>query len=132
VLYVLQAIEETANWTTSKIEAMRRLLEHTKNFIRSAIPKIYSHELVELIFEQPYCRIADVVKANLAERQTASRYLKNLAKIGVLQEEEFGREKVFLHPKLLLLLRRDSNEIAPYLAPSVDSDGSPLAKAESR
>jgi Fic family protein len=33
---------------------------------------------------QPYCRIANVVNAGLAQRQTASVYLKELAKLGIL------------------------------------------------
>jgi len=38
------------------------------------------------LFKQPYCRIANVVDAGLAKRQTASVYLKSLAEIGVLRE----------------------------------------------
>ena len=56
-------------------------------------------ELVELIFEQPYCRIRNVVDAGVAERQTAAVYLKQLAKIGVLKEVKVGREKLFINPR---------------------------------
>ena len=46
------------------------------------MPKIYSRELTELIFVHPYCRIGDVVKADIAKRQTAAVYLKALAASG--------------------------------------------------
>ena len=55
-----------------------------------------------------------MVEAKLAERQAASRYLKQLVDIGVLQEETVGREKLFLHTKFLTLLIRDSNEFTEY------------------
>ena len=47
-------------------------------------------------------------------RQAASRYLKALAAAGVLREQAFGKEKLFVHPKLMNLLTRDSNAFAPY------------------
>jgi Fic family protein len=115
VLYILEGIEETANWTKDKIAAIRKLLEHTTWFVREQLPKVYTKELVLLIFEKPYCRIGDVVEEGIAERQTASRYLKELARIGVLQEEEKGRERIFIHPKLMgLLAARDSGTFTPY------------------
>jgi Fic family protein len=35
-------------------------------------------------FNQPYCRIENLVDAGIAKRQTVSRYLATLADIGVL------------------------------------------------
>ena len=82
--------------------------------MRAKLPKIDSHELVDVIFAQPYCRIANVVDAKIAGRQAASRYLKALVAIGVLREQKFGKEKLFVHPKLMTLLTRDGNSFQPY------------------
>ena len=109
VLYMLRGVEETAGWTNGKIAAVRRLAADTTRYVREALPKIYSRELLDVIFEQPYCRIANVVEAGIAGRQAASRYLKALAGAGVLREQAFGKEKLFVHPKLMALLTRDSN-----------------------
>ena len=114
ILFVLRGVEETATWTTDKIEAIRQLADHTAGYIRESLPKIYSHELVQTIFEQPYCRIKNVVDADIAERQAASRYLKKLVEVGVLQERAEGREKLFVHAKLLRLLTQDDNRYHPY------------------
>jgi len=114
ILFMLQAVEETAQWTTAKIGAIRRLAEHTSNYIRDKQPKIYSRELVDVIFEQPYCRIANLVDKKIAQRQVASSYLKDLISVGVLREQQVGREKLFIHPRLMQLLTRDSNEFADY------------------
>ncbi|RLB49511.1 MAG: Fic family protein [Deltaproteobacteria bacterium] len=114
LLYMLRGVEETAAWTTGKVGAIHKLAAHTAEYIRATRPKIYSHELVNVIFEQPYCRIANLGEAGIAKRQAASRYLKELVKLGVLREQQVGREKLFVHPKLMALVTRESNEFAPY------------------
>jgi Fic family protein len=114
ILYVLRGVEETAVWTQGKIEAIRKLSRHTAEFFRSRLPKLYSRELIDLIFEQPYCRIQNITQAGLAERHAASRYLKNLVSIGVLEEKTVGRERLFVNPKLLKLLTEEANDFESY------------------
>ena len=111
---MLKAVEETANWTTSKIGAIRLLAAQTSELIRTKLPKIYSYELVTVIFEQPYCRISNLIEAKIAGRQAASRYLKQLVELGLLEEKSVGRDKLFVHPKLLQLLTQDSNQFTSY------------------
>jgi Fic family protein len=108
VLFMLRGVEETSIWTTKKIAAIRELADHTAAFVREKLPKIYSRELVDILFEQPYCRIANLVEAGIVGRQAASRYLKGLTSIGVLVEQAVGREKLFTHPRLLALLTSDA------------------------
>ena len=117
ILYVLRGVEETAIWTTAKIAAIRTLQDHTVEHVKQHAAKIYSRELVELIFEQPYCRIGNITEANLGERHAASRYLKTLVKVGVLQESTMGKDKLFIHPRLMRLLTQDSNDFIRYPKP---------------
>ena len=114
ILYMLDAVEETARWTTAKIHAIRELMQATADHVRQAVPVLHSRELVELIFAQPYCRIANVVEAGLAQRQTASVYLKQLCDIGVLKEIKAGREKLFIHPRLMTLLTAEHHTVPHY------------------
>jgi Fic family protein len=114
VMYMLKGVEETAKWTTAKIAAIRELLKQTTAHVKTEAGKIYSRELVEIIFEQPYCRIANLTAADIAGRQAASRYLKRLVEIGVLTETNIGNDKLFVHPKLMRLLTQDSNEFVRY------------------
>ena len=116
ITFILKGVEETSHWTTEKIQAITQLAEHTREFIKESLPKVYSYELVDLIFEQPYCRINNLVERDIAKRQTASVYLKQLCEIGVLVEIEMGREKLFLHPKLLELLTSDNTSLNRYSA----------------
>lgn len=114
VMYMLKGVEETAVWTCKKIDAVRSLLSHTVSYVQRQLPDIYSRELVELIFSQPYCRIANLVECGVAKRQTASVYLKHLVEIGVLKEMKVGRDKLFIHPKLVSLLKQDTNNFSEY------------------
>jgi len=114
LLYMLAAVAETAAWTTQKITAVRALVDITREHLRTSLPKVYSFELVQLIFEQPYCRIQYLVERGIAKRQTASVYLKQLCDIGVLVEKSVGKEKIFLHSKLVNLFTQESNVIENY------------------
>jgi Fic family protein len=109
IFFVLDGVEETCTWTTDKIKSIRELMEHTGQYVQSRLPKIYSWELVELLFRQPYCRIGNLVDAGIAKRQTASVYLKQLSEIGVLREIKSGRENIFVHPKYIELLSGEEN-----------------------
>jgi Fic family protein len=114
ILFMLEAIRETAHWTTRKVQAIRQLMDITTEYVRENCPKVYDRDLLDLIFVQPYCRIANVVDAGIANRQTAANYLKELCVIGVLKETKFGREKLFIHPRFLELLTAESHSVIPY------------------
>jgi Fic family protein len=116
LLYMLSAVQETSEWTTAKIKAIDDLMTSTVRFVSAERPKIYSRELIEIIFTQPYCRIANIVQGGLANRATASKHLKQLADIGVLVERKEGRENLYINARFLDLLISDSNEAAPFNA----------------
>ena len=121
VRYMLTGVEETCLWTTDKIKAIRELMEHTAEFVQTRLPKVYSWELVELLFKQPYCRISNIVDSGIAKRQTASVYLKQLAELGVLREIKSGRENIFVHPKYVELLTGEENVWVYYAGVETDS-----------
>lgn len=117
IIYMLTAVADTANWTTAKIVAIRQLQDGARAFIRINAAKIYSHELVDMLFEQPYCRIQNLTEAGIAKRQTASSYLQQLISLGVLQEIKIGREKLFVHPNFVRLLTSEDHPVAGYEMP---------------
>ena len=117
VIFILRGIGETARWTTSKIAAIRDLQERCVSHVRQQVPKMYSRELVDAVFELPYCRIGNLTERGIAKRQTASVYLKELVRIGVLEEKQAGKERLFINVRLMHLLTRESNLTEPYSAP---------------
>jgi Fic family protein len=124
IRFILAGVEETCNWTTDKIKAIRELMEHTAEFVHAKLPKTYSWELVEVLFRQPYCRINNLVDADIAKRQTASVYLKQLCEIGILKEIKSGRENLFVHPKYIELLTGEENVWVYYAGVETESERS--------
>jgi Fic family protein len=116
ILYVLTAVEETSQWTTAKIASIRGLMAETTAYVRTAAPRM-PHAVVERIFTQPYVRIASLVEAGIAKRETASAYLKQLTDLGVLEEEKTGRDKIFLHRKYIDVLFGEEHAFQPYPRP---------------
>src|SRR5690606_13104697 len=85
ILFMLEAVENTSRWTTDKIAVVRALMAETTEYVREKLPKIYTYELIQVLYAQPYCRIDNLVERGIAKRQTASAYLKQLVEIGVLE-----------------------------------------------
>jgi Fic family protein len=104
ILYLLDAIEVTAKSTLEKVDAILSLMDATAEKIKTARPAIYSRELVEVLFEQPYVRIMFLERADVAKRQTASRYLKELESIGLLRSVRHGREVYYVNEGLVEVL----------------------------
>jgi Fic family protein len=105
ILYMLEAVENTAHDTTVKILAIRDLLAETLEKAKRVLPKTtFSKELIELIFEQPYCKIRFVEKAGIAKRLTATKYLRDLEKAGLVRAQKRGTELIFINHHLWRLL----------------------------
>lgn len=105
ILFMLQAVQTTAEKTMHKIDGIRTLLEETLEEARDKLPgRVYSKELIELLFEQPYCKIKFLVDRGIAKRQTAGDYLSKLEQAGILKSKQVGRETLYLNTKLYSLL----------------------------
>jgi Fic family protein len=105
LLYMLEAMEATAHGTTQKINAIHDLLFETLEKAKRILPKrTFSKELIELTFEQPYCKIRLVEEAGIAKRLTATKYLRDLAKAGFVTPVKKGRELIFINHALWSLL----------------------------
>jgi Fic family protein len=108
--YMLEGVRTTAQDTCYRIDAINNLRHQVSNEIRDSLPKIYSHELVQQLFAQPYTRISNIVNAGVAKRQTASTYLQALCDVGILEEHALGKEKLFLFPRLVEVLTQKLDE----------------------
>ena len=72
--------------------------------VKSDAPKIYSKDLMELVFRYPYSRIRFIEEAGIAQRKTASVYLRELEHLGVLRGVKIGRELYYINDAFLALL----------------------------
>lgn len=106
ILFILKGIEETALYTLEKINSINSLMHETIVFAKEQLPaRVYSKELIELLFEQPYCKVKYLVDNGIAKRQTAAEYLNALEAIGILKSQKVGVENLYLNVKLFELLK---------------------------
>ena len=104
VLYVLDAVEQTSIETLSSIKGIYVAQTEMMERLKTNAPKIYSKELVDVLFEQPYCKISFLVERGIAKEQTASRYLRQLTKLGELDMVKRGRENYYINKPLWNIL----------------------------
>ena len=101
----MKAVDYTALYTLKKLGKIYDALQDTIKLCKSELPNhMYSKELIELLFEQPYCKINFLVDKGIAKRQTASNYLLKLEEIGVLNRYIAGKESLFLNTSLSNIL----------------------------
>ncbi len=106
VLYMLEGVEQTARETGERVRRILDLMENVRQEVHAKAPRIYSKDLIELIFQHPYCKIQFLLDAQLAKRQTASEYLRNLAELGLLRPLKIGRERYYVNERLFAELVR--------------------------
>jgi len=105
VLFILKGIEQTANETIGRVNKISRLFIKTQELVRKQAPKSYSKELIELLFEHPYCKAEYLTDRLAISRITASKYLKALEEIKVLQSKQVWKETLYINTKLFDLLK---------------------------
>jgi Fic family protein len=101
LMYMLDSVEVTAESAIQKIRCLIALLSEAQTEIKEKLPKIYSKDLVEVLFKLPYCRINFLEQAGIAKREAASKYLRKLAEIGLLQSVKAGREHYYINKRML-------------------------------
>lgn len=107
ILYMLAAVEQTARSTLVKIVAIRDLQASIRDHARTVSRGGRDAEFLDLLFEQPYCRIAGVVERCRVSRPTATGWLNELVQAGILKDHRSGRDRLFVNHRFLDLLRRD-------------------------
>ena len=106
ILYILDMVESTAIKGLKQITQIEKLMTEMALAIQQQLPpKIYSKELMELLFKLPYTKRAFLVEAGIGNPKTASLYLNELEKAGFLKSEYVGKEKLYLNTELMKILR---------------------------
>jgi Fic family protein len=111
ILYILEGLRQTAVSIVKKIDAIHDLQVKTQERIRELISSGANADLLAVLFEQPYCRISNVVSRCKVSRPTATGWLNSLVAGGVLSDTKIGRERLFVNAAFFDLLVRD--EVIP-------------------
>jgi Fic family protein len=106
ILYMLKGVEQTARETIAQIRSIQKLFINTQEKIRKEVPKAYNKELLEILFEHPYCKTEILTERLKISRITASKYLKLLEDVDILKSRKVWKETLFINTRLFELLRK--------------------------
>lgn len=88
------------------VNDISNLMEKTKQNIQESLPKIYSKDLIEILFSHPYTKIDFLVDELGLTRQTASKYLKELESLGILESIQIKNSKFYINVELFDRLKK--------------------------
>ena len=106
ILYMLDMVEITAIKGLDRLESIIELMETTGQEIKDKLPKVYSKDLVEVIFKLPYTKRQNLIDIELGTPKTVGNYLMALEEEGFLQSVRVGKEKLYLNQKLMNILEK--------------------------
>jgi Fic family protein len=106
VLYMLKAVEETSRGTLRLIHEIHEAMNTVSSVMKQQQKKLYSKDFLELLFEKPYVRVADMVDKGIASRNIAANHLRSLEKSGVLRSEKKGRDILYINVSLYDILKK--------------------------
>lgn len=104
IIYILDAVKNTSIITLNKINQIKELFDKTRHEIQTKFKTIYSKDLVEYLFMQPYCRIEFITRKNIASRNTASKFLGALAEKDILRKIKVRNSVLYLNEALMEIL----------------------------
>ena len=108
IVYMLKMVEITSNKAKDRISKIEELMKIMSNEIKNKLPKIYSKELVDILFHLPYTKRMHLEKAGLGNLKTVGNYLNKLEEEGILKSVYLGKEKLYLNYKLMGILQGES------------------------
>ena len=101
ILFMLDAVIQTSEYTIYKINRMRSLISKTEGIIpKSLLAKMN----VSKLFEQPYIRPKNLLSEKIKSINTAKKYLAELEGLGLLSKEKIGKEFVWFNTELMDIL----------------------------
>lgn len=105
ILFILKGIEETAKDTLELVKRINVEIESMRNEIKLKLPKIYSKELIDLLFYEFYTKTIYIEKGLSITRKTAVSYLSSLEKAEFLVSEKIGKERIYKNKRLYDLVK---------------------------
>ena len=105
VLYLLTAVENTAQQTIGTVTDIKAAVLDYKHRIRAAF-KFYSQDLINNLFIHPYTKIEFVERDLKVSRLTATKYLDVIAQAGLLRKVKVGRSNYYINVALNEILTR--------------------------
>jgi len=106
IIYMLDMIESTAQNGLIRLKEIIELMHKMSEEIRNELPKVYTKDLVEIIFKLPYTKRQNLIDARLGTLKTVGNYLMVLEDKGFLKSVKVGKEKLYLNHRLMKILEK--------------------------
>ena len=106
ILYMLDGVEKTSYETIDLINDISLLMRKIKSEVREKLPKIYSKDLIDILFYHPYTKIDFLVDGLNITRKTASKYLKEIEDLGILKSIQIKNSKFYINVALFERLKK--------------------------
>ncbi|HKX13025.1 MAG TPA: Fic/DOC family N-terminal domain-containing protein [bacterium] len=103
--FMLKGFHAQALETKAFVLNIRDLFESFREKIKNALPKIYSGDLIELLFSFPVISPVKLGEKMDIHYTTASRHLKALAEKGYLKNVKLGKYQLFINEALVQILK---------------------------
>ena len=104
IVYMLKMVEFTAKKGIERLKIITNLMQQMTDEIKEILPKVYTKELVEILFKLPYTKRYFLIEKKLGTPKTVGNYLIALEKAGFLTSEKVGKEKLYLNHRLMNVL----------------------------
>lgn len=104
ILYFLKSVEVTAIQTIDLITNINNLMQDYKDKLRLELPKIYSQDLLNILFENPYTKIDFLENELRINKRTAQNYLDKIAELGFLEKTKVGKSNYYMNNQLINVL----------------------------
>lgn len=104
IMFILNAVETQAVETAGIVSEIKKMHHEYKEILKDKLPKIYTAELVDYLFANPFYSQQSLSQVVGKERKTAAKYLNSLLDKKLIEAFKFKREKIYFCPKLLKLL----------------------------
>tara|TARA_R100000935_G_C2797796_1_gene148992 strand:- start:774 stop:1088 length:315 start_codon:yes stop_codon:yes gene_type:complete len=103
---MLEMIFFTANKGLDLLNQVNGLMLIFTDEVKERLPKVYSKDLIEILFKLPYTKRQYLIDAGLGTPKTVGNYLNELEAEGFLTSERVGKEKLYLNFRLMEILEK--------------------------
>lgn len=105
ILYMLKGVEITSVETVDLVERIKKLMQEYKVILRAELPKIYSQDLLNNLFRNPYTKIEFLQRDLDVSYQTARKYLQMMCEHKLLNKIQVGKSSYYMNDELIRVLK---------------------------
>lgn len=111
IMYLLKGVEVTAVQTIDLVQDIKQVMQNTKQRLRAELPKIYSQDLLNNLFKNPYTKIEFLQRDLGVTNRTALNYLDTIANAGFISKIKVGKSNYYINEPLISVLVREKKDV---------------------